>query len=1090
MKTINYFYTTLLLLIPLLTNAAEYNISSVEDLENLNLSAGDVVILADGTYNSDERILFSGIGTANNPITFKSETPGGVIFNNGLKIDIAGEYLIVDGFYWNGGYGASNFIQFRNGTNYAQHCTIKNCAINGLQVDPDDVESGTSVKHRWIVLYGNYNTVTNCSFMNKSTSGALILAEYEYNAEGGRCNEVGHIISNNYFFNYEKIDPDLTNAGDSETIRIGTSEYQNVNSAATVSNNYFVQADGENEIITNKSANNSYLNNTFRRCRGSLVMRHGPNATVVGNYFLGENVEGTGAIRITDSDHTITNNYIQNCVTTQDFAAWNNGLTFVGGNTSSVSNCASTSVSNSYQDVENIDFSNNTFINTESPIYFNDSRDGADNVYGTVTDNVIYFGSNNSNISNIISGAYSTIGNSLTFSGNVYEGSDLGESVNGFTSANLSATSNGEIFTISGANGAGANISSSPFTDNDVASTVGACFLDANGNSLTGCDGTSTDYLTVSSVSEFDANGGSQTITITSNINWTVSESSSWLSVNTTSGSNNGSTTVTVNANTTTSSRTTTITISGNSISRNITISQEGEEDTTTCQEQNAFSTIEGEDFCEQSGIQIDNDNTYAGWIQNGDWIMYEDVDFGTGASSISVLASSQNSGGTIEIRQGSTTGTLIGNVTVTSTNSWDTWLTFTEDISEISGTQDIYLVFTGGSGYLLNVDSFEFTESTEPNNDNLALDGTASQSSNYSSTLGQANLAIDGNTNGNWNGGSVTHTLSLTGSWWQVVLNQETNIGEIVIYNRINCCMDRLSNFTVTVINSSGNEVYTQTITETPNPSITIDANGAFGNTVKITTNLINTPLSLAEVEVYEGEGSSSSCSSGTNLALNSTIIDFSSEQNTTNTVSNLIDGNDGNRWSAEGYPQYAVIDLGDHYNINEINLVTHNDRDYQFTIEGSTTSATSGLSTLVDASNNSDSGPINRTFTTQIVRYVKLTVVGANSYADSWISISDFEIICAGDNAKNTFADTISEVTAYPSPFTKSLSIQINKTDQTIGNVKLFDLFGKLIISQSINGRNGVLNNCDAIAKGIYLLQVANPQGQTISVTKVTKE
>ena len=53
---------------------------------------------------------------------------------------------VVDGFYWLGGFGASNFIQFRDGTNYAQHSTIQNCAINGLSVNPDDFEVGTSVK--------------------------------------------------------------------------------------------------------------------------------------------------------------------------------------------------------------------------------------------------------------------------------------------------------------------------------------------------------------------------------------------------------------------------------------------------------------------------------------------------------------------------------------------------------------------------------------------------------------------------------------------------------------------------------------------------------------------------------------------------------------------------------------------------------------------------------------------------------------------------------------------------------------------------------------------------------------------------------
>ena len=119
-------------------------------------------------------------------------------------------------------------------------------------------------KHRWIVLYGTYNTVINCSFMNKTSAGALILAEYQYNTENDPCAIVGNTISSNYFYKYEKIDNTLTNSGDSETIRIGSSDNQNVSSNIAVSNNYFVEADGENEIITNKSKNNIFINNTFR----------------------------------------------------------------------------------------------------------------------------------------------------------------------------------------------------------------------------------------------------------------------------------------------------------------------------------------------------------------------------------------------------------------------------------------------------------------------------------------------------------------------------------------------------------------------------------------------------------------------------------------------------------------------------------------------------------------------------------------------------------------------------------------------------------------------------------------------------------
>ncbi len=100
----------------------------------------------------------------------------------------------------------------------AHHSTIQNCAIDGLGIDPDDIEEGKYEKHRWVVLFGTYNSVLNCSFMNKTSAGALVLAEYAYNAWGPpynsddpdyetnntRCDLVGHTISNNYFYNYEK----------------------------------------------------------------------------------------------------------------------------------------------------------------------------------------------------------------------------------------------------------------------------------------------------------------------------------------------------------------------------------------------------------------------------------------------------------------------------------------------------------------------------------------------------------------------------------------------------------------------------------------------------------------------------------------------------------------------------------------------------------------------------------------------------------------------------------------------------------------------------------------------------------------------
>jgi hypothetical protein len=70
---------------------------------------------------------------------------------------------------------------------------------------------------------------------------------------------------------------------------------------------------------------------------------------------------------------------------------------------------------------------------------------------------------------------------------------------------------------------------------------------------------------------------GSTTFNISSNTSWTVSDDAPWLTVNPSSGNNDGTLTVSFTANTLTSPRTGTITISGTGVnSRSITITQDG----------------------------------------------------------------------------------------------------------------------------------------------------------------------------------------------------------------------------------------------------------------------------------------------------------------------------------------------------------------------------------------------------------------------------------------------------------------------------------------------------------------------------------
>lgn len=123
-----------------------------------------------------------------------------------------------------------------------------------------------------------------------------------------------------------------------------------------------------------------------------------------------------------------------------------------------------------------------------------------------------------------------------------------------------------------------------------------------------------------------------------------------------------------------------------------------------------AYERIEGEDWDDTLGVSVASEGGgNAGYIDDGDWTAYYGLDFGRAASTFAVNASSSNQGGIIEIRLDAPEGPLAGDCEVTSTGGWDSWKTFRCPVEGASGVHDVYLVYRGGSGYLLDVNYFWF---------------------------------------------------------------------------------------------------------------------------------------------------------------------------------------------------------------------------------------------------------------------------------------------------------------------------------------------------------------------------------------------
>ena len=121
-------------------------------------------------------------------------------------------------------------------------------------------------------------------------------------------------------------------------------------------------------------------------------------------------------------------------------------------------------------------------------------------------------------------------------------------------------------------------------------------------------------------------------------------------------------------------------------------------------------TVIEGEAFSSQSGVQVAphggaSGGRTLGYIDNGDWAGYSQVST-AGRTSFSARISSGGAGGTLRIRSGSATGTVLGTVAVPVTGGWDNFQTISTTLTA-SGSGPLFLTFSGGSGSLFDVDSF-----------------------------------------------------------------------------------------------------------------------------------------------------------------------------------------------------------------------------------------------------------------------------------------------------------------------------------------------------------------------------------------------
>jgi hypothetical protein len=577
--------------------AATYTFSDWQDFkgaitgDDLTPQPGDIFILSSATYSNKGTATLEDInGTAEACIVIKADTIGGVIFDQALAFDLRHcSYITLQGF---------NFqLTTKSSVLKLQACNHIRITQNTFDGATETVfeDDGDREDVDWISIQGHFdddstlsynNKVDHNVFKNKMTLGNIIKIDGTADLYVSQHDTIEY----NYFNN---VGPRADN--EMETIRVGYSGMSESDGYCVISHNLFEECDGDPEVISVKCNKNTISHNTFRRCAGTLCLRHGCGTLVDGNFFLGEGYtdvavdsfpasgdNGSGGIRVYGSDHVIINNYFEGLTGTR----WDAPITLTQGDAEEGGGLTD------HWRIERAVIANNTLINNEHGIEIGYDKSG--DYDKPARDVVIAY-----NILQSDTGSLVTIMNTpdnMTWIDNiVYATGDAvigdGDAFTDFSSSEAISIDPAMIYDISYYR---ASVSTPTFAsystdlgtsitydlDGELRTTAfnyGAdeYYVDSNPiyTPLTVADvGTSEGeyiYLSTSVLGAVRA-GQTTTIGVSSDLDWSVSNTDAWVTVESSAGSGDGSFSLVIAENASNELRSTTVTVSSTNHSEDV----------------------------------------------------------------------------------------------------------------------------------------------------------------------------------------------------------------------------------------------------------------------------------------------------------------------------------------------------------------------------------------------------------------------------------------------------------------------------------------------------------------------------------------
>jgi len=593
---LNYFLSAFCILVMSSTGFSQAFFNDGEDLQDAVNAAnpGDVFVVSNGSYN-DFEASFEANGTVENPIIIKAETIGGVTLTGESHFVFEkSSHVIFEGFIFDG---------------EGDDTLIKLVGSNNIRITRNVFELKTTESIKWVYIGGIYNDYTfqfqshnnridHNVFQNKTTPGHYITIDGTSNEDesDSRQSQYDRIDHNHFKNNSPRA------ANEQESIRIGWSQMSMSSGYTIVEHNLFEDCDGDPEIVSVKSSDNIIRHNTFLRSYGTLSLRHGNRNRVEGNYFFGgDKANGTfetstiytGGIRIYGTDHVIVNNYMEGLKGTR----WDAPIALTQGDAidgsssdftkhfraERVAIVYNTLVNNTYgieigfdndgdysKELKDITIANNIVTGSENDLVrYIDGNDQSGEI--TWSNNIMYPAGDANMVSGGSTFSEAEVSNTdpnLTNDGTIWRSTDASPTIESGSSLNITQDIDGqtrpEISTAGADHFSTESVRFDPLTSEDVGPNA---YEDGE---------TGADNLFISSISDFEAKAGTQIVSITSNVDWTIDNETDWISVSPTSGSGNVDIDIAVSENTSLVDRTGSITVEGGSITRSVSVVQKG----------------------------------------------------------------------------------------------------------------------------------------------------------------------------------------------------------------------------------------------------------------------------------------------------------------------------------------------------------------------------------------------------------------------------------------------------------------------------------------------------------------------------------